>query len=109
MTDPFVATLDKLTSGKKEVDFRFKFVLFCTFLNYLKSKFQKEVLVAQSKMSNFLLKSKYNAAIIPVPDICFCVVTSISLKNTHPDPVSCQAAVTPQPAWAEAAQPRTDH
>ena len=58
MTDPFVATLDKLTSGKKEVDFRFKFVLFCTFLNYLKSKFQKEVLVAQSKMSNFLLKSK---------------------------------------------------
>ena len=31
------------------------------------------------------------------------------LKNTHPDPVSCQAAVTPRPAWAWAAQPRTDH
>ena len=55
MTDPFVATLDKLTSGKDEVDFRFKFVLFCTFQKYLKRKFKKEVLVAQSKMSIFYL------------------------------------------------------
>ena len=29
VTDPFVATLDKLTSGKEEVDFIFESVLFC--------------------------------------------------------------------------------
>ena len=29
VTDPFVETLDKLTSGKEEVDFIFECVLFC--------------------------------------------------------------------------------